>query len=531
MTTHQHLNPPEAEQLDLQAILRPVRAKWWLVLGIVVVVTVAAYLLDSRQTKVYQASTSVYVNPNENPAAQFSLGSQQFQINTTNQLADLAQLLQSPGAAALVAKQIHKPFSPSQISVEASNNADFITITAKASTGPDAAGLANAYANALIDQGRQQVDQELLQLQIQTQDQLSALPASGPGIGAERSSLVTRLRELQNAKTNPDTAEQQVNPATAPGVPISPDPEKIAIFAFFLSLLGAVLLVYVLERVDQRIKDLNGLISLYKLPLLAVIPHVNDPDSQVDGVPRLPAGAIEPTRMLRMSIDLQSLETPIKTLLVTSAMAAEGKSTVARNLALVYREAGVNVVLVDADLRRPSASKTFTPLDMRPGLTGYLLGEAAPAEAIVAARIVLPGDPRRGTTAEEAVMSVLPGGGPAANPPALLASPRMTMTIRELATQYDMVIIDSTPLLPVSDALPLLSVADAIIMVGRTGTTRRDAIKRVRGVLAGIGRTPMGLVANDIPPSNRSYLYGYGPYDMPTAQEANGAGPAKVRSQ
>jgi capsular exopolysaccharide synthesis family protein len=218
-------------------------------------------------------------------------------------------------------------------------------------------------------------------------------------------------------------------------------------------------------------------------------------------------------RMLRVGVDLQSLETPIKILLVTSAISEEGKSTIARNLALVYREAGIDVALIDADLRRQSLSHAFAPATASPGLTGILLGEASPAEAKVAAQVVLPGDGRRRTTPDRDELAFLPGGGPAANPPAILGSPRMGSVLRELAAQHQMLIIDSPPLLPVSDTLPLLSLVDAVVMVGRVKCTRRDAIRRVRSVLAGMGNIPvLGLVTNDIPESSRSYLYGYGGY-------------------
>lgn len=504
----------DGDELDIRALLRPLRTRWWLVLLIVVIATAAAYVLDARRPKVYEASTSVYVNLNDDVAAQFSNGSQQFDVNSPNQLSDLATLLQSSSAAASVAKRLHGALSPGQVqaavNVSASETADFIAITAKASSPQLAAGIANAYARVFIHQGQEQVAAELSQLQLQTNDQINALPAGGAN--GQRSVLLERLKSLQSAKRNPDTAEQQIGVATPPSNPISPNPKKVAIFAFFLSLLASLVIVYLLERLDQRLKDLDGLTSLYKLPLLAVVPHSGNPEPQVDGVPTLPAETIEAIRMLRMSVGLQSLDAPPRVLLITSAMPAEGKTTVSRDLALVYREAGVDVALIDADLRRGSLTAAFAPNSSSPGLTGILLGETPIADAQVDAKVALPSDGRRGASPEGTDIPFIPSGGPASNPPAILGSMRMASLLQELADEHELLIIDSPPLLPVSDTLPLLSMVDGVILVARVNVTRRDAVKRTRAVLSGAGGARViGLVANDIAAAKRAYLYGYEP--------------------
>jgi len=493
------------------------------VLIIVVVGTAAAYLIDAGKTKIYAASTSVYVNLNDNVAAQFAAGSQQFELSSPNELADLAQLLQSPSAARSVQRQLHTTTSPAilqrQITVVPEETTDFINISAKGTDPRQVAALANAYANAFIQQGRQQVDNELTQLRIQTDDQLAALPTRGPGVGAQRTTLQERLKSLQNAANNPDTAEQQVGAALPPTVAISPHPKKVAVFALFVSLLVAILLVYLLERLDQRIKDMDALSEAYGLPLLAVVPHSANAAPKLDGMPVLPAETLEALRMLRMSIGLQTLDSPIKTLLVTSAMPGEGKSTVARDLALVYSEAGVDVAVIDADLRRGSLTQSLTPGTTSAGLTGILLGEASLSDAQVSAKVALPSDGRRQPGLDTSALTVIPSGGMAANPPAILGSMRMATLVRELADEHEMLIIDTPPLLTVSDTLPLLSIADGVVIVGRVKTTRRDAINRTRGVLERVGRARvLGLVANDVAISSRSYLYGYGPQPSTTGQ-------------
>jgi non-specific protein-tyrosine kinase len=514
------------DDLDLRAVLRPVYSRWWLIILIVAAATAAAYFLDSRKAKVYQATTSVFVDIGANPAAAFSSSSQQalsLSSGSQNQISDLARLMSSNAVTAEVKRLLQSPLPPamlgSRVKIVPDTTADFVDINATGPTGQSAASLANAYARAIVDQGKRQTAQQLSQLSVAAADQLQALPKTGTGVGQQRQQLATQLQALKRASANPATNEQQINPAAVPGLPVSPRPKRVAEFAFALSLVAAILMCFLLERLDRRIKDVDELVAAYRLPLLATLPHETTPSPMVDGKPSIPASTIEAVRMLRISIGLQALDKPVRILLVTSAVPQEGKSTTARNLALAYREAGVNVAVVDADLRSGSLSKAFHVRSASGGLTGVLLGDSTVRDARVAAPVALPLDVARngaGESSGESEIAVLPSGGRAPNPPAILGSSRMAEVLQNLAEDHELLIIDSAPLLPVGDTLPLLSMVDGVILVGRVKHTRREQIRRVHDALARVPRLRViGVVANDISSGGADAVYGYGYEDKP----------------
>jgi capsular exopolysaccharide synthesis family protein len=517
---------PATDQPDLAALLRPLLRRWWLVLGIVVVATAGAYYVDARKAKVYEASTSVFVNTAESPVTQFETG--QFAGGSSNTVADLALLAQSTAVGEQMKKALGSPESPAgllaKVNASPDPNADFIDIYARGSSPAGAAALANAFAQSFLTVGHQQDTEQLDQLAAATSDQLNALSGSGSAVASQRQQLQTRLRAITDAAANLPGPEQQLDPAAAPASPISPDPKKIAAIALAVALVNALILVYLLELVDRRIRNVDDLASAYELPLLGLVPHVSNPALIEHGRAGLDGDLLEALRFLRINLSLQALDRPIKLLLVTSAVPGEGKSTVVRNLALAYREAGTNVVAVDADLRRPTLAASVGVTGPAPGLTSVLLGDSEVSDAIVKAEADLPGLPHsRHEEFAAPSVSVIPSGGPAVNPPAILGSARMAEVLHELATTHDLVIIDSPPLLAVSDTLPLLSIVDGVILVARVNTTTRDALKRVKAALrASSTARVLGVVAEDV---KKSPSYNYG-YDYSYDSNGNGAAPA-----
>jgi capsular exopolysaccharide synthesis family protein len=510
----------EPDELDIRALLSPLRRRWWLVLGLVVVVTAAAYLIDARRPKVYQAATSIYVDTSDNPVGQFQ-GSQVV-LPSNDAVADLTRLAQSTAVGVQLKQALHSPQSPdallSQVTATPDATADFVDITATGATGALAAALANAYAQSFVAVGTQQVTSQLAQLEQTSEAQLAALTGRGPAVVAQRQSLQSRIAQLKATAANVTGPEQQTEPAVAPLVPISPRPKRVAALALFVALLNAIIIVYLIERLDRRVKQLDGLASSYDLPLLGVVPHVQQPALVVDDRAALDADLVESLRFLRVNLSLQSLDRPIKLLLVTSALPGEGKSTVVRNLALACREAGVDVVVVDADLRRPSLSDALGWNGRSGGLTGILVGDEDVAAAVGRADVHLPGLADSGEQGGPAsTIGFLPSGGVAANPPAILGSARMAELLQELAASAELVIIDSPPLLAVSDTLPLLSIVDGVVMVARLGYTTRDAIRRAKATLRATPTARIfGVVAEDAKVSTADYGYSKYGYDDST---------------
>jgi Mrp family chromosome partitioning ATPase len=312
-------------------------------------------------------------------------------------------------------------------------------------------------------------------------------------------------------------------------VPFAPRPKRDAAFAFAIALGLGLALTLALERFDRRITKLEEVDDAYGVPLLAVIPHTATPVNLQEGAAAVPLALREPFRSLRTNLQLAGLEKPIRLVAVASAIAGEGKSTVVTNLALTYREFGLRVVIVEADLRRPSLGASWG-INSLPGLTGVLAGACELDEALVEVEVDAPDvelvgrlrgeaeppEPRTpaATAAGPAKLALLPSGPTPPNPQAVLGADSMFQVLDELAERFDVVLIDTPPLLAVSDAIPLLSHCDGVILVTRVGVTERPAAARA---VAAARLDPvvrlLGVVANDVarqPGSSYSYGYGYG---------------------
>lgn len=209
----------------------------------------------------------------------------------------------------------------------------------------------------------------------------------------------------------------------------------------------------------------------------------------------------EQFRTLRTNIEFASVaKGEIKTLLISSALPSEGKSTVTANLAIAYAQQGKNVLLVDADLRRPTVAVTFGLNKNASGLTNYL-GDSEKEVGAIIHRTAMDN------------LNVMPSGPIPPNPAELLGSGRMTNLITQLKTHYDMIIFDVPPFLMVTDAQVLMSKMDGVAIVVNGGKTNKGALQRTHEILK-IAKAPvLGFIYNDQHRKQRGssgYGYGYG---------------------
>jgi succinoglycan biosynthesis transport protein ExoP len=203
----------------------------------------------------------------------------------------------------------------------------------------------------------------------------------------------------------------------------------------------------------------------------------------------------ESYRALRTSLLLSNLGAPPKVIMVTSARPQEGKTTTSINTAIVLAQKGVRVLLVDADLRRPSIHKTLG-MGPRSGLSNVLTGSATLQQTITTSPI-LPN------------LFIMPAGTPPPNPAELLASPNMRDLIAELRGLYDHVVIDTPPTLSVTDAVVLSPRADATILVIRSGATTKPALRRARDILMQVNAHVAGVLLNAVDLTSPDYYYYY----------------------
>lgn len=497
--------------LTARDYLRPIWRRKWLIAFIAIAVTAATYTYYNRQPRSYVSSTQIFVG--SSGAAALITGDNQQTVGGVRDIANQARLLTSIPVARRVAQDIGFKGSPealqNAVSVTPDPTADFVVVSARTSNPQAAARLANAFAKAFIDQRAATSRGAARQALNATLGQLKTTPRGITTGGVNpRAVLQERVRQLRILLALPTGDATQVQAAEPSGVPVSPKPKRNAIFAFALSLLLGVLAAFGLERLDRRIRGVDAMEPLYETPMLAAVPRAKDVQSTIGGRPAPSPALLEPFRTLRTTLDF-GLDggRPVSSLLVTSAMPQEGKSTIVRNLALAYAETGRRVAVVDCDLRRPGLHSLFDlPNDI--GVVD-VAGNAVPlTEAL---QLVEPmvgasqngngnGNGRSSALAAQhaGTLHVLTSGTPTSNAAIVLTMPAMAETIAELKRTHDVLILDTPPVLPVSDAIVLMHQVDGVVLVSRVGATTEeeaeDVVERIRRISKA---RLLGVVAND----------------------------------
>jgi Mrp family chromosome partitioning ATPase len=529
--------------VDLRAFMRPLRRWKWVVVLIVLVAGGGTYFLSSRLPKHYVSSTRVYVEVVD-PAA--AVESPQLSTAPSAQdMQDVASLFTAQAITAAVDTKLGLPISSAtaaSVSVtpfEGANSTptSFLVITATADSGSLAARLANTYVAEFLASRRSAQAAEAAADAKATRQELGTL-LNTPSNAAQRQALVTQESQLQTLALNPSAGAEQTNPAVVPSSPNSPKPVRNAILAALVGLLLGVGLAFGLELLDRRLLRVSDVEAMYGMPVLTVLPHTRKPELMRDGHAAIPANFLEPMRSLRISLELGFGNRRQRTILVASAVPGEGKSTVVRDLALVYAEAGMSVLIIDADLRQPSIARILgaepqakSRAATQPGLAQVLRNEVSMAAAVLpVVRFEVPArTPSVTTNGKNGSRAPVPVGGPrqgsidllnygerVANPVVFLSSPAMGSILTAATGRYDAVIVDSAPLLAVADTVPLLSMVDGVVLVARLGLSTRQSAGRLRALLERVpAANLMGVVTNDmrgayLDEGYGTYGYGYG---------------------
>jgi succinoglycan biosynthesis transport protein ExoP len=493
------------------------------VLAIVIVSTVGAYVYSTKQPARYRSSTQFIVSTSSIDAIVSGVPAG----TDYSSVFDQAKLLLSAAVADRVRARNIPGLADSQVTAAPVESSSFVVVTAESNSPGAAAAVANAYVREYFALRTAQVTRSATDAISKLRAQLADIPR-GLSTDQTRLSIEQTIRQLEAAQTATPLQARQTNPA-GPGVQFAPTPKRDAVFALTISLALGLALAFALERLDRRIRSVDEIPEEYGAPLLSVIPHSSKPIRNHDGIAEVPDALREPFRSLRTNIQLAALDRPVKCIVVASAVSGEGKSTVVRNLALTYREWGQSVVVLEADLRRPTLSKAFGLQSTSPGLTAVLTGACSLKDALHEVEVdiasmafldkvrVGENDLRAAGTTTRATASklmLLPSGAPPPNPQAVIASDRARRVIEYLGQHYDVVLIDTPPLLAVSDAMALLPQADGVVLVARIGVTHRAEAQRA-GTTARLDPSVrlLGVVANDldyVPGGGYGYGYGYG---------------------
>jgi polysaccharide biosynthesis transport protein len=305
---------------------------------------------------------------------------------------------------------------------------------------------------------------------------------------------------------------RNVDKARIPTAPTEPNVPRNLTFALALGLTTGIGLAFLLEGIDNTVRTPEQAQVISALPSLGMIPLGSKSNLEANARLRLTVASsreavelvtqarpqsqmAESYRALRTSLLLTSLGAPPKVILVTSALPQEGKTTTSINTAIVLAQKGTRVLLIDADLRRPSIHKTLG-MGPKTGLSNVLTGSATLQQAVVRSTIV-------------PTLFVLPAGTPPPNPAELLASSNMKDILAELREQYDHIIVDTPPTLSVTDAVVMSTRADAVVLVIRSGQTTKQALRRSRDILMQVNARVAGVLLNAVDLNSPDYYYYY----------------------
>ena len=324
--------------------------------------------------------------------------------------------------------------------------------------------------------------------------------------------ILQRLKEASVSAGLKSNNFRIVDSAHPPTGPIEPNVPRNLMFAVVLGLASGIGLAFLLEGLDNTVRTTEQAQVISGLPSLGMIPLGSKSAREGANPKRLVIATskeavelvtqvrpqsqmAESYRALRTSLLLSNLGAPPKVIMVTSALPQEGKTTTSINTAVVLAQKGVRVLLIDADLRRPSIHKT---LGMGPhsGLSNVLTGSIK-LENAISNTAVLPN------------LFVLPAGTPPPNPAELLASANMRDVLAQLSEQYDHIVIDTPPCLSVTDAVVLSPRADAAVLVIRSGQTTKQALRRSRDILTQVNAKVVGVLLNAVDLSSPDYYYYY----------------------
>jgi capsular exopolysaccharide synthesis family protein len=329
--------------------------------------------------------------------------------------------------------------------------------------------------------------------------------------------LMTRQKEAMVSAGVQASNIRIVDAAEVPKGPVKPRVFLNLSLGLVLGLAVGVGLAFLQEYLDNTLKTADEVERLLRLPSLGLLPDCIGNNGHAESekmamvsqgnngalAPALQTGRepIEAYRTLRTSILLSANPVP-KMLLVTSALPSEGKTTVTVNLGATLASLGSKVVIVDCDMRRPSCHRS-TGVQNRPGFVRCLTGHVGLEEAI----LPVPGVPN---------LSVIPCGPIPPNPAEVLSSPLTADLLRRLRSEFEYVLLDSPPLLTVSDSRILSTLTDAVVLVTKAYSTPFDLVRRARGLLYNSGARILGVALNSVNAQKQGgsgyglYRYGYG---------------------
>ncbi|MEQ1786482.1 MAG: polysaccharide biosynthesis tyrosine autokinase, partial [Acidimicrobiales bacterium] len=456
--------------MDLRQYLHAVRTYWWIIALPIVLGIFLGVLSTTSAAPQYRASVTFFVTTSSEPSASAQVNSDEFAQRRVN---SYLKLLRTDRLAERVVVAAGLELSAGQVESMIGAQGDIDTVLFTATVTSEDRDLAETVAEAVATE------------------------------------FVALVREVETTGTTPPS----VNLDVVDGPSTKELPNKPLFAVAWRAMLGGMLglgIALLLELRDQTLRTEDDLIAIGATPVLGNIPF----DRQVEAEPLMVAASrhsnfAEAFRQLRTNLQFVDVEHRVQVLVVTSSLPGEGKSVTSSNLALSLMATGRQVLLVEADLRLPRISKYFG-LDRSVGLTDVLIGRAALDDVLRP----IPGGS----------LTVLPSGHEPPNPSELLGSESMRSVLSELRTRFDIIVVDTPPLLPVADGAVAAAWADGVVLLVRTAKTPSQQVVLSLRSLGSVGARLIGTVMTMTPTSGARYTsYDYRAGDGPVEWPVNGA--------
>ena len=479
------------ETRTLSDYLRAIKARRWLVIGTTLVAIAASILYSVAKTPVYEATATISVSSSFHPSGSPSTS----QTSTEGSAGkEAALVVKQPAVLAAASRALGDRTAQqlqSDVTATAQKDVNTVSIEAKADTAGGAARIANGVAAAVVQ----------VTLNAALQPFEAALKSVSPATARAARARARAMAPIQIASA-----------AVPPGRPTSPRPLRDAAFAALLGLLLGIGIALVRDALDRTVTDPHDMESTLGFPLLGYVRSdiLGTAPVTQNGTMDL-AEHLDSFRILRANSQFLGGDRPVATLAVTSPLPDEGKSTVASWYAYVNALAGKRTILVECDLHRPVVAGGFD-LDPSPGLSDHLTGDAEASD--IRRSVVV-----EGPTAQP--LTVVPSGTQAPQPTELLASTRFETFLDGIAQEYELVVLDCPPLLPLADTLLIVPKVEGVILCVRLGQTTRDQAVAAKDALQRLPARPVGLVLTGSEPGSD---YDYSGYPTPTREKAAAKG-------
>ena len=528
-----------AEGSTISTYLRILRRRRWITVVCALVVPLSAWLVSTHQQAEYESSAEVYVSRQNIASALTGIEDTTLIVDERRAAETQARLAETPDVARATLQKLRISDRTAdelldQLAVSPRGNTDILGISVVDTNPVLAARLADEVARQFVAYRASLDTAALRKARREAQATLLALRAQGKEGTELYRSLEQKDQELATLEALSTDRVSVVRRAGA-ATQVAPQPLRNTILGLFLGVALGVGLAFLVDALDTRVRSASEIGERLSLPLLARLPAPPRKLAREDRMVMIsqPTGApAEAFRMLRTNLDFVLLDSDARTLLVTSAVEKEGKSTTAANLAVALVRAGRRVALVDLDLRRPYLERFFA-LPTTPGLTDVALGRAT--LSAILQRVDLgtgfrsserySGNGRANDRDDQGALDVLASGPIPPDPGEFVGTRRLAKILSELREMYDVVVLDSPPLLRVGDAMTLSTKVDGVIVVTRLNVVRRPMLTELRRLLETVPAEVLGFVVTGADTGKRDDTYGYGyqsSYGSDNAQDRRG---------